>query len=80
MQIINRRRNTRVYIHSISKVHNKLIGKMVYKFDFVAVNDILGHIYFSVYANNRRMRYTKVRAKIIADNFALNSYYFDWMV
>ena len=78
MRIINKRRNTRVYLHCISKVNNKLVNKIIYKFDFVAVNDILGGISFSVYANDRRLRTAKVRAKYIADNFATNSTFFDW--
>lgn len=80
MHIINKRRDTRVYLQCISKVNNKLVDKMVYKFDFAAFNDNLGRISFSIYANDRRMRDAKVRAKYIADNFALNSTFFDWSV
>lgn len=78
MRIINKRRNTRIYLHEVNKVHSKLVNKMVYKFEFVAVNDNLGSISFSIYAKDRNMRTIKDRAKSIADNFALNSSYFDW--
>ncbi len=79
MHIINKRRNTRVYLHCISRVNNKLVEKMVYKFDFVAVNDILGCISFTLYSKDRHLRGVKVQAKIIADNFASNSHYFSWI-
>ena len=78
MRIINKRRNTRVYLMGVNKVNNKLVNKMAYKFDFLAINDSLGRISFSIYAKDRNMRTIKARAKSIADNFSLNSSYFDW--
>jgi hypothetical protein len=78
MRIINNRRNTRVYLMGVNKVNNKLVNKMAYKFDFLAINDSLGRISFSIYAKGRNMRTIKARAKSLADNFALNSSYFDW--
>jgi len=77
MRII-KRRNTRVYLLGVNKVNNKLINKFVYNFEFVAVNDNLGSISFSIYAKDRNMRTIKASAKSLADNFALNSSYFDW--
>lgn len=78
MRIINKRRNTRIYLHKVNKVYSKLVNKMLYKFDFVAVNDNLGRLSFSLYAKDRHLRNIKAKAKLAAANFTLNSSYFDW--